>query len=174
MEAEATKLLDSVEARVISKHAYFVGLTEGEIKPDLWRDIPRSLTKVRKWHRPELGLHAISRPNDFVTTHSTWGNLVKEIGEALVHINRKYPLRPKKPDYVPASIQAAESETRAIDAEAQLLGVCAQFHVMKEDLELSLIERDVLRVQRDRLQERCKQVEADNRALRRGNLRVVK
>lgn len=85
--------LDKV--KIEQKRDYYAGLWRGDIRPEKWSEIPRSLTKIRDWHKPELGLFRIGHANNFSRESKEHGEAVKEIDSYRKLINDKYPMRKK-------------------------------------------------------------------------------
>ncbi|MDF3382558.1 MULTISPECIES: hypothetical protein [unclassified Sulfitobacter] len=51
--------------------------------------IPKSLTAVRLWDDPELGIESIRSPNEFTKTHHTYGDRVREVAVLLSELRRE-------------------------------------------------------------------------------------
>lgn len=60
------------------------------------KTFPRSLNAARMWEDDEIGIQPISSPNEFTTTHAEHGRSVKQIGQLLTALDRRYG-RPKEP-----------------------------------------------------------------------------
>lgn len=78
--------------------------------------VPKSLNSSRLWHDDELAIQPIRSPNEFTTTHVEHGRNVKQIGELLTALARRYsrPKRPlSKPAPIPKSVHAAYDQALA-------------------------------------------------------------
>lgn len=54
------------------------------------QSIPSSLTAARLWQDTELGIHPISSPNEFTTTHRLYGSLVTNVSGLLTELKKRY------------------------------------------------------------------------------------
>jgi len=60
------------------------------------KTLPRSLNAARRWEDDEIGIQPIRSPNEFTTTHAEHGKSVKQIGQLLTALDRRYG-RPNEP-----------------------------------------------------------------------------
>lgn len=90
--------------------------------------IPKSLAEARAWGDAELGIVAIVSPNEFTTTHPTFGARVRDIAGLLTVLRKKFKQ--------PASVSPRSGDrTLKFDRSAlerQLAAVVSQWHAERD------------------------------------------
>lgn len=142
-----------IDARTQALQRFYIEGVPERARPHL-----SSLTRLREWNDPELGIHPIGSPNDFTTTHVTWGEKVVTIkalaaGLAPASSASSSPLaRSSDPD----GAQATTSRR----AHAQQLAKVASQYVSERDRANRLqIELDAARREIERLERRMRRDE---------------
>lgn len=92
----------------------------------LGKSIPRSLNAARVWEDDDFGIQQIRSPNDFTTTHAEHGRAVKQIGQLLTALTRRYG-RPTGP----AATTTARKFDRA-DYDRALEKAVSQWHTERD------------------------------------------
>lgn len=173
---KAKTSLPSDKDRIAAKRAYYEGLERGDIRPDRWADVPRSLAKVRDMDRPDLGLFKIGHRNHFVATHHLYGEDVAAIQGVIDWLNTKYPLpskikfkKPKKADeYRVQAAKTAERDFRATEIE-----IATQFHIYRQKAQLLESDYERAKIDKARLEEKVSELSAEITRLRNQLLRGI-
>lgn len=102
--------------------------------------IPASLSEVRAWSEPSLGIQSIGSPSDFTTTHPEHGHLVQEIWDVLERLRGKYVRLGNAPTAsAPAetaeAIQLASLEGKLAEGERRLIQLASQWTMTRNALE---------------------------------------
>jgi hypothetical protein len=162
--------------KIAAKRAYFEGLRDGDIRPERWADVPRSLSGVMRWDRPDLGLYEIGHRNNFTTTHPLYGEDVLAIQECCDRLNEKYPLIKKVTLPEPGSKKRAEAE-RAIEkfkeVESNERALAAEFHRDRQLAELDRADLAQAKLKKSQLAEELREKDAEIIRLRTQLLRPV-
>lgn len=138
--------------------------------------LPRSLTAVRLWDDPALGIQKISSPNEFVTTHAVVGPSVKEIDSKLAALIERYREQSKSGTRR-AAAKAPRTDTTS--SEAELPPAVSQWHSERSlrltaERRAEAAEKRCLMLKKD-LDERDKRIaELTALAVGAGKLRSVK
>ncbi|MGO7018621.1 hypothetical protein [Rhizobium leguminosarum] len=98
--------------RMERKEQYLIDVISGRTVPDNLDNL-RSLTKVRDWEDPTRGMLRIGSPNQFVTTHEVYGEIVSRIGALVAQINEKFPRTKERRPYVPLHVELEKESIRA-------------------------------------------------------------
>lgn len=166
--------LDKVKIEL--KRDYFAGLVSGDIRPEKWSEVPRSLPRIRDWNRPELGLFKIGHGNNFSRESVENGEVVKEIDELRKKIDLKYPIAKKIKIESPKKAQKlkAKQALEAIkQADANEIKIANELH---RDRALADLDRRELKLQKasnDRLEDDIRAKDAEIARLRAQILRPV-
>jgi hypothetical protein len=94
------------------------------------RELPKSLTEVRLWEDPEMGIFKISSPNEFTTTHPVYGKLIGDIGSLLSILHANARSKPSKQPS-PGRTNVAERFDRK-DFEGQLGAAVSQWQSQRD------------------------------------------
>lgn len=95
------------------------------------KTIPASLTKVREWDDPELGIVPISSPNDFTKNHPLLGERIRDIAGLLTKLGRRYaPLNGKLKTRTKPTSSTSIFDRKA--HERQLQAAVSQWHAERD------------------------------------------
>jgi hypothetical protein len=126
--ASAGSNRSSIEDRVETR---LVVLREWKEKGlPLGAQIPESLTAVRLWNDPNLGILKISSPNEFTRNHPRVGQGVREIDSILAHLRALYAL-PSTKQRVRRPSAAIRTDPEA--TEKQLQAAISQWHTQRSE-----------------------------------------
>ncbi|MDX1000859.1 hypothetical protein GOE08_06600 [Sinorhizobium medicae] len=166
--------LDKVKIEL--KRDYFAGLWRGDIRPEKWSDVPRSLTKIRDWNKPEFGLFRIGHGNNFSRESTENGDIVKEIDEYRKKINEKYPIR-KKIKVASArkaqKLKAKQSQDAIKQADANDIKIANELHRDRQLADLDRRELELEKASKARLEDDIRAKDAEIARLRAQILRPV-
>jgi hypothetical protein len=93
------------------------------------KSLPQSLNAAREWDDPDLGIVRIASPNEFTTTHSTFGSRVRDIASLLTDLRKKFK-RPSKATASKPVGQVAKFDRR--DFDRQIAAVVSQWHTERD------------------------------------------
>ena len=93
--------------------------------------IPKSLAEARAWEDAELGIVAIVSPNEFTTTHPTFGARVRDVGGLLTALKKKF----NKPTSVPTRSSDAALKFDRSALERQLAAAVSQWHAERDRMQ---------------------------------------
>lgn len=166
--------LDKV--KIEQKRDYYAGLCSGDIRPEKWSEIPRSLTKIRDWHKPELGLFRIGHANNFSRESEEYGETVKEIDRYRKWIDDKYPLRKKikvANQRKAKKLEAKQFRTAIKQADANDIKIANELHRDRQLADLDRRELELEKASKMRLEEDIRAKDAEIVRLRTHILRSV-
>ena len=138
----------SVAKRIELKLAFLQQLLAGDADPpNTWSKFPRSLRGYADLHNSSLGLYRVASPNDFSTESPDHGAEVTKIQACLDTINKKYPRKPPAPKAVRVGDKLAVSKSKELEAEAQIIDLLAQMHLVEHELDQERIATAGLKLQ---------------------------
>jgi hypothetical protein len=121
-------LIRSIEDRV-EKRLTVLRAWEQEGLP-LGAQLPESLTAMRLWDDPSLGILKISSPNEFTRNHPRVGQKVREIDSLLAELRSRYS-EPSASTRVRKLSHATKFDSKA--AETQLRAAVSQWHTERSE-----------------------------------------
>lgn len=166
--------LDKVKIQM--KRDYLAGLVSGDIRPEKWSEVPRSLNGIRDWDMPELGLFRIGHGNNFSRKSLENGEVVKEIDEYRKKIDLKYPKRRKIKVASPRKAQklkAKQAQEAIRQADANDIKIANELHRDRALADLDRRELELEKASNARLEEDVRAKDAEIARLRAQILRSV-
>lgn len=126
MPLSRTSGRQSVEARIERRLALLrewlrEGIPVGKV-------VPKSLAEARAWDDAELGIVSIVSPNEFTTTHPTFGARVQDIASLLTALKKKF----KQPATVSSRSSSPALKFDRSALERQLVAVVSQWHAERD------------------------------------------
>jgi|GEM_PF-4395773 len=105
-----------VRLRIERKKQFLIDVLSGRTVPDDFDNL-RSLTLVRDWEDPGLGILKIGNTNSFTTTHESYGSIVLDIQSLVGLINKKFPKKKERRKGPPLHVVVNQEKDRAELAE---------------------------------------------------------
>jgi len=120
----------SVKLRVLARQQLLKQWLEKGVPKGYMPRLPQSLREAREWNDPELGIFSIGSRNEFVTTHSEWGDVVADINTLLdtLHERAGSPPQVKKS----ATSRNDSLNQKVHELEQLLTAITSQFQTVRD------------------------------------------